>query len=138
MKLPVMSHRDEDFPPCFGKEWDPSEPDCRDRCLCFSPCGEETRGAKVDYFSPSRIGREVAPQVLPILGRTRPEPPTQTAPNSPQSLLSVPEVIRPDDTPWSLLSRELVRGIGKSIGWTVANFFDHVPLGNLLRRKKKL
>lgn len=53
----------------------------------------------------------------------------------PESLLSVPETMEPEDTPWTVLGRELLRGVGKSIGWTVANFFDRTPLTNLFRKK---
>jgi hypothetical protein len=53
----------------------------------------------------------------------------------PRSLLSVPEVLQPGESAWALLGRELLRGAGKSVGWTVANFFDRIPLASLFRKK---
>lgn len=137
MNLRVLPTTDEDeVPPCFGQLWERTNPDCN-RCVCFSACGQKMPGAKVEV--PARVPGEVAtlgkvaPQVLHSLGRNVLV--DQEAPMPPDSLLSVPEPIDELDTPWTVLGRELLRGIGKSVGWTVANFFDKIPLQGLFRKK---
>jgi hypothetical protein len=139
MNSRVLPTRDEDdVPPCFGKLWEAQNPDCH-RCVVFSSCGQKMRGAEVEV--PSEPARQVAPlegpvlpQVLHNLGKTLLRAPDASMP--PESLLSIPEPSGPGDTPWTVLGRALVRGVGKSIGWTVTNFFDQVPLKGLFKGKK--
>lgn len=140
MKTPLNDKMEQDdVPPCFGKEWDEKEPDCKVRCTLFSPCGLQMTRAKVEALT--RSGGEVAPrtgivgpQVTPNLGETSEVvPPPMMLPVEP--FLSVPELPEPDDTPWHVLGRSLLRGIGKSVGLTLANFFDSVPLARLFRKK---
>jgi len=130
--LATTSH--DERPPCFGTLWDPREPDCL-RCLCFSPCGQELKSAKVEPLAVAEIdaSEEVAPQVHHNLGTNRTALTEAAMP--PEPLLSVPEVAMPGDTPWSVFGRAMLRGIGKSVGWTVAEFFDRTPLGGLFRKK---
>lgn len=130
MKTPLKTDEEEDdVPPCFGKEWDRTEPDCRDRCSLFSSCGVQTTKAKVEALA--RQGVEVAslqgkvgPQVFPSLGET---PAFFSAGMPIEPILSVPETVESGDTPWHVLGRSLLRGIGKSVSLTLAHFFDSVP-----------
>jgi hypothetical protein len=136
MKLPVAPQQGGDLPPCFGKEWNPEEKDCL-RCLCFSSCGEKSTRAKVD--PPASPGEEALahrpePQLAHSLGETVSDQ-LSGSPMPPLPLLSVPEEQSPDEPPFASLGRELIRGIGKAIGWTVANWFDKTPLTRLRRKK---
>lgn len=144
-KLPVLDGDalDEDYPDCWGKLFDRLDPACR-QCLCFSSCGEESTGAKVDPLDKYRgtvqqvpalrVPPPAVPQVTPTLGET-----TRLFPSAAvqvQQVLSVPEPMGPDESPWNFLGRALIRGMGKSIGMTIANFFDQTPLRALFFRKK--
>ena len=138
MKLPLVPARDSELPACFGLAWDPKEADCR-RCLCFSPCGEKTARAKVD--PPAAAAGEEAlakwpghPQLAHSLGETGDDQPLG-APMPPVPLLSVPEVVSPDEPLLASLGREIIRGVGKAVGWTVANWFDRTPLTRVWKRK---
>lgn len=42
--------------------------------------------------------------------------------------LSQPETRRPGETVWPALLREILRGVGKSLGHTLASFFDRTPM----------
>jgi hypothetical protein len=139
MNSRVLPTTDEDeVPPCFGTLWEATNPDCN-RCVVFSSCRQKMQGAKVEV--PSGPTEEVGPlegpvlpQVLNNLGTTRPFRVDAAMP--PDALLSIPEPSGPEDTPWTVLGRALLRGMGKSVGWTIANFFDQIPLKGLFGRKK--
>jgi hypothetical protein len=146
-KLPVLDAEDEDdeYPPCFGQLWEKFDADCR-KCLCFSTCGEKMTGAKVDpleryrgIVAPPQV--KVAPQVAPTLGETPRFFPSEnprlfpSAATQVQDVLSVREPMDPNERPWNYLGRALLRGMGKAIGMTIANFFDQTPLRNLFRKK---
>lgn len=145
-KLPVLNEDelDDGYPDCWGREWNKYDADCR-RCECFSTCGEKMTGAKVDPLDKYRgivaPQEKVAPQVTPTLGATPryyPSEPSRIFPSAAvqiQQVLSVAEPMEPNDTPWTFLGRALIRGMGKSIGMTIANFFDQTPLRTLFKRK---
>jgi hypothetical protein len=69
-----------------------------------------------------------APQAAPMVhGQYHPAPTYQLAYGIPQ-YLSHPEPMAPGESVWNVLFREVLRGMFKSTGHTVASFFDRTPL----------
>lgn len=149
-----MLKQTEEHPPCYGKEFDGKEAACVGG---YDPTYQDDsshRRPVCDYMQTCRIRTQAAKQaetIVPITNLTRPTiasptvpayyrptPPTQPShrPSAPVGWMGseIPQylTVREVHDSGSIMKRlgwEMIRSIGKSLGHTIAHFFDTEAFG---------